>query len=249
MRVRATAFAEGTGGGGAGLLRPMLWLGALLGVVVALIVLLGQLRETVLLSSPEVQRAEVRAQVAAADHRAAELQRDTATIRSQQASEAAWQPILVGAQRLALLGLLLAIPAALVAGLIAGIFILRRHLSLPTRDGRVPLVGLDRELSREALLRYQALRATGPALEVLLPPRGLAADGEDEGWGGDSYRRLAPQQEEIVSSEAALTGSSRFAAPPLRSGPPDDPRGPAPNLSQGGKAERDSANQEPERRP
>ena len=99
----------------------MLWLAALLGVVVALIVLLGQLRETVLLSSPDVQRAEVRAQVAAADHKAAELQRDTATIRSQQASEAAWQPILVGAQRLALLGLLLAIPAALVAGLIAGI--------------------------------------------------------------------------------------------------------------------------------
>ena len=187
--------------------------------------------------------------MAAADHRAAELQRDTASIRAQQASEAAWQPILVGAQRLALLGLLLAIPAALVAGLIAGIFIFRRHLSLPTRDGRVPLVGLDRELSREALLRYQALRAAGPALEVLPPPRRLSGEGEDQGWGGDSYRRIAPQQEEIVSSEAALTGSSRFAAPPPRSCPPGDPRGPAPNLSQGSKAERDSANQEPERRP
>jgi hypothetical protein len=40
---------------------------------------------------------------------------------------------------------------ALVAGLVGTGLFVRRHLSLPTQDGRVPLVGLDRELSAEAL--------------------------------------------------------------------------------------------------
>jgi hypothetical protein len=42
-----------------------------------------------------------------------------------------------------------------------------RHLSLPARDGRVPLVGLDRELSAQALFHYQARRAGGAGFEAL----------------------------------------------------------------------------------
>jgi hypothetical protein len=51
--------------------------------------------------------------------------------------------------------------------LAAGVLMVRRHLSLPTADGRVPLVGLDRDLSREALFRYQALRGGGASFEAL----------------------------------------------------------------------------------
>jgi hypothetical protein len=70
---------------------------------------------------------------------------------------------IVRAEHLAVVALLVAAPAALVVG----ILIFRRHLSLPTADGRVPLVGEDQELSREAPLRYQSLRAGGPVYQAL----------------------------------------------------------------------------------
>jgi hypothetical protein len=68
----------------------------------------------------------------------------------------------VRAERLAV-----AAPAAPVAALVLGILMFRKNLSLPTADGRVPLVGEDRELSREAPLRYQTLSAGGPVYQEL----------------------------------------------------------------------------------
>ena len=44
---------------------------------------------------------------------------------------------------------------------------LHRLLSLPTKDGRVPLVGLDRAFSLDASQRYQALISRGPTFEAL----------------------------------------------------------------------------------
>jgi hypothetical protein len=63
--------------------------------------------------------------------------------------------------------LLAAVPIGLIALLVAGALWFRRSMSLPTADGRAPLVGLDRELSREALLRYQALKGPGSVYEAL----------------------------------------------------------------------------------
>jgi hypothetical protein len=70
------------------------------------------------------------------------------------------------------LGVLVAVPAFLVLG--AGL-LLRRHLSLPTKDGRVSIVGLDRELSREALIRYQLRELSGVATYEALPAQRPAA--------------------------------------------------------------------------
>jgi uncharacterized membrane protein len=164
--TRATAVAVG-GRGGGGIIRPVLWALAVVVVLVALTVLLGAIRDTVLLSSPEVQRAEAKARVAEADHRTAELQRETAHIQGERATEAAWQPLVTGVGQLTLVALpLLGVVALVAAGVGTGLLV-RRHLSLPTRDGRVPLVGLDRELSAEALFRYQVLQGRGASFEAL----------------------------------------------------------------------------------
>jgi hypothetical protein len=65
-------------------------------------------------------------------------------------------------------------------------------MSLPTKDGRVPLVGLDRELSAEALFRYQALQSSGPRLEAL--PMGRS---------GKRLDALLESEERSEGSEAA----------------------------------------------
>ncbi|MDQ6900299.1 MAG: hypothetical protein M3072_12465 [Candidatus Dormibacteraeota bacterium] len=168
MRVQATAVADGAGGPGRAL-GPVVWVVVLVAAVAAIVVLLAQLRETVLLSSSEVRAAQARQSVAEADHRTAELQRDTATVRAQQAAEVGWTQWIVGAEHVALLALLAAVPLALLGALVMGGLFFRRHLSMPTSDGRIPVVGLDRELSREALLSYQrlALRGDRPTYEVL----------------------------------------------------------------------------------
>jgi hypothetical protein len=170
MRVRAEAIGGGSSGAGL-LVRALVGVLAVVVVVAASVVLLAQLRETLSLSSPEVRAAQARQSVAETDQRTAELQRDTASIHAQAAAEAGWQPWVVGAQRMAVVALLLAVPALLALLAVAGVLFLRRHLSLPTADGRVPLVGLDRELSREALANYQRGvltrgRATFEALPV-----------------------------------------------------------------------------------
>jgi hypothetical protein len=59
---------------------------------------------------------------------------------------------------------LVAVPLAVLVG---GGLLFRRHLSLPTKDGRVPLVGLDRDFSLDASQRYQALISQGPTFEAL----------------------------------------------------------------------------------
>ena len=56
-----------------------------------------------------------------------------------------------------------------VVAVAAGLM-LRRHMRLPTVDGRVPLIGLDREFSLEALERYQALKSSGPVYQALREP-------------------------------------------------------------------------------
>src|SRR2546426_3890978 len=125
------------------------------GVLAAGAACLSGIREAVLLSSPAVREAQARQSVAEANYRTAELARETRSADAQAASEAAWQPWLTGAERVALIALLVAVPVGLVALLVGAVFLFRRHLSLPTSDGRVPLVGLDRDLAREALVHYQ----------------------------------------------------------------------------------------------
>jgi hypothetical protein len=169
MRVRATAIAEGAGGRGSAL-RPLVWLLAFLVVVVGCVVLLSQLRETVVMTSADVRMAQARQSIANANHRTAELDRQTKAERDQAAAEAPWQPWIVGAQRFAMVALLAAVPLALLGALVAAGLLLRRHVSLPTVDGRVPLVGLDRAMSKEALARYQRLqelRRSVPTYEAL----------------------------------------------------------------------------------
>ncbi len=170
MRVQATAVADGAGGPGRAL-GPVVWVVVLVAAVAAIMVLLAQLRETVLLSSSEVRAAQARQSVAEAEHRTAELQRETATIRAQRNAEAPWEPVMVGAEHIALLALLIAVPVALVGILVGAALLFRRHMSLPTRDGRVPLVGLDQDMSREALIHYQLRVLLRGASYEALPQR------------------------------------------------------------------------------
>ncbi len=167
MRLLPVVAVADSRGGGSLVLRVLLGSLALLALVGALVVLLVHVEQVIMLSSPAVRDAQARLSVAEANHQTAELDRQTASIRAQQAAEAGWQPWLVGAGHLAVLALLVAVPAAVILALVAGVLMFKRHLSLPTSDGRVPLVGLDRELSREALLRYQALRGKGATFEAL----------------------------------------------------------------------------------
>jgi uncharacterized membrane protein len=168
--VRATAVAVG-GRAGSGLLRPLLWALVVVAIVVALTALLGGIRELVLMTSPEVQRAQVQTRVAEEQHRTAELQRETATIRAQRKAEAPWESVMVGAEHMALLALLIAVPVALVAAFAGAVLLFRRHVSLPTRDGRVPLVALDQDMSREALIHYQLRVLSRGASYEALPQR------------------------------------------------------------------------------
>ncbi|MBJ7598814.1 hypothetical protein [Candidatus Nephthysia bennettiae] len=163
MRVWATAVAEGVGGRGAAY-RPLMWVVAVVAVLAALYLLIGRAQDAFLMTSPAVQRAEVQARVAEEEYRTAELQRDTAAIRRDQATENVWQPWVAGVGHEVLIGLIVLVPLVLLIGTT---LLFRRHMSLPTKDGRVPLVGLDRELSAEALFRYQALQSPGPRFEAL----------------------------------------------------------------------------------
>jgi hypothetical protein len=163
MRVMATAVAEGVGGRGAAY-RPLMWAVAVVAVLATLYLLIGRAQDAFLMTSPDVQRVEVQARVAEEEHRTAELQRETAAIRRDQATENVWQPWMAGIGQGVLIGLMVLVPLALLIGTT---LLFRRHISLPTKDGRVPLVGLDRELSAEALFRYQALQNSGPRLDAL----------------------------------------------------------------------------------
>jgi hypothetical protein len=69
---------------------------------------------------------------------------------------------------MALLG---GVPVGLLLALAAATLMLRRHMSLPTRDGRVPLVGLDQDMSREALIHYQLRVLSRGASYEALPQR------------------------------------------------------------------------------
>jgi hypothetical protein len=165
MRVQATAWADGgSGPAGGGALRLLLLAAVAVAVLVAAAAALGSLRDTVLLSSPEVREAQARQMIAESNLRTAQLNREATTTRAQGAAEATWEPWTVGAEHLAVMALLGAVPVGLLLVLAAGGLLLRRHMSLPTADGRVPLVGLDREFSLEALKSsgpvYQALRVS-----------------------------------------------------------------------------------------
>jgi hypothetical protein len=156
----------GRSGGLGGRLALVLTLGALAGLLLAVATALGSIQQTVMLSDPNVRAAEARAKIADADLRAAQSEHDRASIQHAQAIEASWDPITAGVLHGVGLGLLVAVPAFLLLG--AGL-LFRRHLSLPTKDGRVAIVGLDRELSREALIRYQLRELAGVATYEALP--------------------------------------------------------------------------------
>jgi len=136
--------------------------GVVIGLLLATVSVLAGIRETVMLSSPEVRAAQARQSIAESNYRTAELNRQTVDTRARGAAEAAWEPWKVGAQSVAVVALLGAVPVTLLAALVGAWLLFRRHISLPMPDGRVPLVGLDRELSAEALFRYQALRSGSP---------------------------------------------------------------------------------------
>ncbi|MBJ7605363.1 MAG: hypothetical protein JF885_03495 [Candidatus Dormibacteraeota bacterium] len=135
---------------------------------------------------PELQRAKVAEQVAEAQRHSAELRKETADENAKAAVEPDWQARIVAVQGSVQVALLVALPLAVLSALVALALMIRRHLSMPTRDGRVPLVGVDREFSLEALQRYQELRS---GYRILPPPR-RPVGGEFEGVGtdGEAFR-------------------------------------------------------------
>jgi hypothetical protein len=154
-----------SGGSGGGMLRLLAVAGVVAAILWAGLSALTAAEQAIMLQDPAYRAAETHARAAEADLKAAQAEHDAASIRHAQAIEASWDPITAGAFHLVGLGLLVAVPVFLLLG--AGL-LLRRHISLPTRDGRVPIVGLDRELSREALIRYQLRELAGvPTYEAL----------------------------------------------------------------------------------
>src|SRR5437879_6583782 len=130
-----------TSSGGGGRLSLLVVVGALVALLFAGALFLSSLQQTVMMNDPNVRAAAARAQVAQEDLRVAQAEHDAASIRHSESIEATWDPIIAGVVHGVGLGVLVAVPAFLLLG--AGL-LLRRHLSLPTRDGRVSIVGLDR---------------------------------------------------------------------------------------------------------
>jgi hypothetical protein len=157
-----------TSSGGGGGLSLLVMVGAIVALFLAGASFLGSLQQMMLSNDPSVRAAEARAEVARADLRAAQAEHDAASIRHSESIEASWDPITAGVVHGVGLSLLVAVPLFLLLG--AGL-LMRRHLSLPAKDGRVPIVGLDRELSREALIRYQLRELAGVATYEALPAK------------------------------------------------------------------------------
>jgi hypothetical protein len=178
-----------------------LYAGVVIGLLIAAASVLSGIRETVMLSSPDVREAQARQTIAESNLRTAQLNRETSTTRAQGAAEASWEPWKVGAESVAVVGLLGAVPLALLASLVGAGLLFRRHMSLPTRDGRVPLIGLDRELSAEALFRYQALQGKGATVEAL--PVARREDPALRSYGARPERRL-----EVLDQEDEPGGGS-----------------------------------------
>jgi hypothetical protein len=148
------------GSGVARLLGLLVVVGGLVALLWAAASALAAAEQAVMLQDAGYRAATARAQIAQADLETAKAEHDAASIRHSEAIEASWDPITAGVVHVVGLGLLVGV--SLVVLLAAGL-LLRRHLSLPTRDGRVAIVGLDRELSREALIRYQLRELAGMA--------------------------------------------------------------------------------------
>ncbi len=185
-RLRALQAAQRPDGRSASIW-PFLRLAAVLAVLGAVLILIGRLvgawEE---ISYPELQRAKVSEQVAEAQRHSAELRKQTADENAKAQVEPDWQARIVAVQGSVQIALLVALPIALLTVLVGVGLLMRRHLSMPTRDGRVPLVGVDREFSLEALQRYQELRS---GYRILPPPR-RTAGGELEAVGtdGETFR-------------------------------------------------------------
>jgi hypothetical protein len=161
-----------TGSGASGCLSLLVVVGAVVALLLAGVSFLGSLQQAMLLNDPNVRAAQARAEIAQADLRTARAQHDAASIRHSESIEASWDPITAGVLHGVGLGLLVAVPTFLLMGTA---LLFRRHLSLPTKDGRVAIVGLDRELSREALIRYQLRELAGVATYEALPAQRPAA--------------------------------------------------------------------------
>jgi hypothetical protein len=168
MRAFATAEATGAGGGGG---RGAVGILALVGLVVAVAFAIGwgamQVRDTVMASDPAVAAARARQAAAEADLRAGELQRQNRAEQATAIDSLTWGSRISTVGHVVEIGVLAAVLAAVVGALVGAGLLFRRHLSLPTKDGRVPLVGLDREFSLDASQRYQALISQGPTFEAL----------------------------------------------------------------------------------
>ncbi len=171
------------GSGVARLLGLLVVVGGLVALLWAAASALGAAEQAVMLQDPGYRSATARAQIAQADLEAAKAEHDAASIRHSEAIEASWDPITAGVVHVVGLGLLVVVPLVL---LLACGLLMRRHLSLPTKDGRVPIVGLDRELSREALIRYQLQELAGVATYEALPAR--------------THDTLAPARRETVEA-------------------------------------------------
>jgi hypothetical protein len=123
------------------------------------------------------------------------------------------------------LGLLVVVPLAV---LLACGLLVSRHMSLPTRDGRVPIVGLDRELSREALIRYQLRELAGVAMYEALPAKSekspiSAIAGDDQSaelLDGDAQLALLRRPDRaLVPGQESATTTGRTWASEHRSAP------------------------------
>jgi hypothetical protein len=178
------------GSGMARLLGPLVVVGAVVALLWAVVSALGAAEQAVMFQDPSYRAATERASVAQADLAAAKAEHDAASIRHSQAIEASWDPITAGVVHLVGLGLLVVVPLAV---LLACGLLIRRHMSLPTRDGRVPIVGLDRELSWDALNRYQALQGGRGARLEALPV------GRHQGYGDEL---LEPKEAPAPESES-----------------------------------------------
>lgn len=190
--MKASATAEATGGGGGG--QAAAGLLALMGVLVAIAFAIGwgamQVRDTAMASDPAVAAARSRQAAAEADLKTGELQRQNRAEQAAAAEDLTWGSRISAVGHVVEIGAVALVPVLLVGALASGGLFVRRHLSLPTKDGRVPLVGLDREFSLDASQRYQALQSRGPTFEAL-PVAPIEEPSFKRVW-----RKAMPEQQE-----------------------------------------------------
>ena len=91
--------------------------------------------------APEVRQAQAQEQMAEAHARTAQLERQTRAGSGGPGDGDSWRTWRVGAENLALIVLMLVVPALLVGSLVGAWAVVRRHLSYQRRTGGFPSLG------------------------------------------------------------------------------------------------------------